>query len=244
MRFLIIATGYNCEQYVANCVKSVESQTYKEYEVIYVDDGSTDNTFEKIIESASDGNYVRVHENVGTIKAREKALEFYYEYLIDSKCDVIVWLDMDDQLMPHALETLAKVYEDENIWLTYGNYITDKGEQPFKNVEIPDHIHDANAYRQHPFMFMHLRSFKMDLYKKLNHADLYTDTGWAYQDANMLFSMMEMAGKEHIKAINDPLYIYTVTNPISVMNRFSHSERQKDYKKICSIKPKERIKSL
>lgn len=52
------------------------------------------------------------------------------------------------------------------------------------------------------------------------------------------------AGKEHMKAINEPLYVYTVSNPISVMNRFSHKQRQEEYRKICSIKPKERIKKL
>lgn len=157
---------------------------------------------------------------------------------------MIVWLDLDDRLLPNALEELAKVYQDEGIWLTYGNYITDKGEQPFKNVEIPDDIHEANAYRKYPFMFMHLRSYRKALYEKLTDQDKFGDFGWAYQDANMLFCMMEMAGKEHMKAINEPLYVYTVSNPISVMNRFSHKQRQEEYRKICSIKPKERIKKL
>lgn len=91
---------------------------------------------------------------------------------------------------------------------------------------------------------MHLRSYRKALYEKLKKEDKFGDFGWAYQDANMLFCMMEMAGKEHMKAINEPLYVYTVSNPISVMNRFSHKERQEEYKRICSIKPKERIKEL
>lgn len=239
VRFLIIATGYNCEKYVADCVKSVEAQTYKNFDVIYIDDASTDNTFRGLLGSVKMGYYSKTETNLGTVKCREIAIRDYkYDY------DVIVWLDLDDKLKPNALEVLATVYKDKDVWMTYGNYVTDKGEQPFKDVTIPDDIHNRNAYREYPFMFMHLRSYRKELYFNLTPLDLYPNTGWIYQDANLLFSMMEMSGKEHMKSINEPLYIYTVTNSLSLLNRYTSKERKEEYKKICSIKPRERLTEL
>lgn len=239
VRFLIIATGYNCEKYVGDCVKSVEAQTYDNFDVIYIDDASTDNTFRELLGSVKMGYYSKTETNLGTVKCREIAIRDYkYNY------DVIVWLDLDDKLKPNALEVLAKVYEDKEVWMTYGNYVTDKGEQPFKDVTIPDDIHNRNAYREYPFMFMHLRSYRKRLYLHLRNFDLYPNTGWIYQDANLLFSMMEMSGKEHMKPINEPLYVYTVTNSLSLLNRYTSKERKEEYKKICSIKPRERLTEL
>lgn len=48
IRFLVIATGYNCEKYAADCVKSVEAQTYKNWDAIFIDDCSTDKTYLKM----------------------------------------------------------------------------------------------------------------------------------------------------------------------------------------------------
>lgn len=235
--FLIVVSGYNCAKYVEGCLNSIKSQTYKNYRVVIIDDASTDETSNEIIKHGhKDWIYFQSHSNMGTIRARDQAIK-----MIGFGFDVIVWLDLDDQLMSHALETLANVYQDQNILMTYGNYVTDKGEQPFNDVSIPDEIHDSNSYRKHKFMFMHLRSFKRELYFALSDSDIYDANCPIYNDANMLFCMMEMSGKNRMIGINEPLYIYNVSNPISLMNKYPHIDRKKELEYLSNIKPKNRL---
>lgn len=236
-RFLIIATGFNCKQYIKLCFDSIVGQSYTNYDVIIVDDCSNDGTFDEIKKHAkSDWTIIRNKLNCGTILSRDKAIKQF-----NREFDVIVWLDLDDQLMSHSLQRLNEVYQDQNILMTYGNYVTDKGDQPFKSVAIPDEIHESNSYRKHKFMFMHLRSFKKSLYFKLSDSDIFDPNVKIYNDANMLFCLMEMSGQKRMVGIDEPLYIYNVSNPLSLMNTYHHNLRKAELEYLSNLKPKNRL---
>lgn len=241
MRFLVISTGKNCEDYAQRCIRSVIAQNVDLFHVV-VSDGSTDKTVD-VIKQFNSSDIQTASSEISMTNV------FWYEMTINTigeSFDVVVWLDLDDYLLPNALEKVAKVYEENpDVWMTYGNYITDNGEQPFNetNLEIPDKIHQANAYRKHPFMFMHLRTFRPQLFSHLTDSDIFTgDT--IYPDANMLYCLMEMSGKEHMKAITEPLYVYNKSNPINVERVYSQSQRHKELQTICNRKPKQRLSTL
>lgn len=229
IRFLIVTTGYNCESYVKPCFDSIKAQTYKNYAVAVLDDGSTDHTGRSIAKYMEDEwwNDWNIN-NQGTYYARHRAIEQSgFEH------DVIVLLDMDDQLLPHALETIAREYQaNPNLLMTYGSFRVLRG-QPFNlDLEYPDHIHESRDYRKDTFRCTHPRTFRKELYHAVPKWNLTQAEIQSYPDAHLLFSMMEMAGKDRIKLIKEPIYIYEQYNPIRTLDRFGKDTE--GYEEICN----------
>lgn len=100
----IVIPAYNVEDYVEECVNSILKQTYTEYEVIIIDDGSSDNTYKICKELASKNPkvYIYQQENQGVSSARNKGLEV-------AKGNFIVFVDADDIVSPYYVEVLVKL---------------------------------------------------------------------------------------------------------------------------------------
>ncbi len=105
--FAVIIPVYNGQEYIADCLNSLVSQSYKHWIAICVNDGSTDNT-EKIIEKYA-SNDPRINliskENGGVSSARNAALD----YLSNLKYDWISFLDADDMLGVDNLSNLKEI---------------------------------------------------------------------------------------------------------------------------------------
>lgn len=95
----VIIPVYNCEKYIEECVASVLAQTYKEAEILIVDDGSTDGTGAIIQDFQLKDSRIKVIrlENQGVSHARNIGL-------MNASGDYIVFLDADDYLDPFVLE--------------------------------------------------------------------------------------------------------------------------------------------
>ncbi len=93
----VILTAFNEERFIENAIESVLNQTLNDFEIIVVNDGSTDNTLD-IIENFDDSRLKLInHENMGPGASRNKALEKVVgEY--------VMYLDGDDWYHPQALE--------------------------------------------------------------------------------------------------------------------------------------------
>ncbi|MFA5038112.1 MAG: glycosyltransferase [Candidatus Omnitrophota bacterium] len=103
----VIIPTYNCEKFLPDALDSVLKQTFQDFEIIVVDDGSTDNT-RGLIKSYMDKhpgkiNYV-YQENMGLACARNTAIRH-------SKGEYIAILDADDMFMPNRLEEEIAVFE-------------------------------------------------------------------------------------------------------------------------------------
>ena len=99
----VIIPVYNTESYLAECLQSVISQTYRNLEVIIVDDGSTDGSLAICQQFAKLYHRLRVlkQDNRGAAQARLTAFN-------KSRGDYIVFLDSDDMLKPKAIELLME----------------------------------------------------------------------------------------------------------------------------------------
>ena len=100
----IITPVYNAEKYLRQTIESVQSQTYKNYEMILVDDKSTDNSLEIIKQYAKKNNkikYYALEQNSGTAVARNIALNM-------SKGRFIAYLAADDKWKKDKLEKQIK----------------------------------------------------------------------------------------------------------------------------------------
>lgn len=112
----IIVPAYNCEQTIIECVNSVKSQTYDRWELIIVNDGSTDSTAEKLNIFGSDSRIkVIASSNKGVSCARNIGIK-------NSTGDYIMFLDSDDCLTPNACLELVNNIGDSEI--SIGSYIT------------------------------------------------------------------------------------------------------------------------
>jgi teichuronic acid biosynthesis glycosyltransferase TuaG len=124
----VIIPVYNRPDIILDAVESVQNQTYKNWELIIVDDASTDTTWQVIQDLAKQDNRIRVfrHEknrscgagrNTGIVHAQGKYLAF---------------LDSDDAWLPEKLEKQVRVFEQESpaLGLVYTGVtiINDKGE--------------------------------------------------------------------------------------------------------------------
>ncbi|MCX7846273.1 MAG: glycosyltransferase family 2 protein [Dictyoglomaceae bacterium] len=110
----VIIPTYNCEKYIKNCIDSVLAQTYKNIEIIIIDDGSTDNT-EKIIENYFKRKVIYLkQENKGPSISRNRGIRF-------SKGDYITFIDADDYLLPEFIEIGIKEIQKYNnkTWLGF-----------------------------------------------------------------------------------------------------------------------------
>lgn len=115
----IIIPIYNTEKYIKQCLESCINQTYKDFEVIIVDDKSTDNTLSitKNILSSSGINYIIIEKNKrkGVSNSRNLGIK-------RSKGKYIYFLDSDDIIKKNAIEELVTLAEDNNYMVVYGRY--------------------------------------------------------------------------------------------------------------------------
>lgn len=106
----VIVPVYDAENYICRCIDSILNQTYKDYEIILVDDGSPDESGAICDEYASLHNNITVihhKENGGRSAARNTGLD-------NVKGQYITFLDSDDFFHPQALEILMNCLEEKN----------------------------------------------------------------------------------------------------------------------------------
>lgn len=112
----IIMPCYNSEKYIRNSIKSIQKQTYKKWELIIVDDYSSDNTVE-VIKSIKD-NRIRLFKNKtnkGAAISRNKALR-------EAKGRWIAFLDSDDMWASEKLEKQLSFMQNKGYAFTYTDY--------------------------------------------------------------------------------------------------------------------------
>lgn len=113
----VIIPVYNTESYVRVCLESLVEQTYTNFEVIMIDDGSTDNSGEicqEYTESDSRFHYYR-KENGGTSSARNLGIEY-------SRGDYLTFVDSDDWVEEDYLEVLYNAIIDESAAVSISTY--------------------------------------------------------------------------------------------------------------------------
>jgi len=116
----IITPTYNHENYILDCINSVKAQSFQDWEMIIVDDGSTDRTFELALKASESDERISVYTqaNVGIFRLAET----YNFALSIAKGEYIAVLEGDDVWLPDKLELQVNQFrENEHIVLSFGN---------------------------------------------------------------------------------------------------------------------------
>lgn len=153
----IIMPLYNNERFVVESLESVLAQTYQNWELIVVDDCSTDGSVEqvkKFCEKVS-SKKIKLYSldfNGGAAKARKAAISHV-------KGDYVAYLDSDDVWMPEKLERQLMFMQDQDVSMCFTGYKTITENGSFKNiVHVPDSLRYKDFLKQtitcsHTIMF-------------------------------------------------------------------------------------------
>ncbi len=102
----IVVTCYNYGKYVARCLASIQNQTFPDFEVIIVDDGSTDNSELQIRPFLQDKRFRFIKQkNGGQANAKNRGVK-------ESKAELIAFLDADDLWEEEKLEKQIKLFDN------------------------------------------------------------------------------------------------------------------------------------
>ena len=136
VKISIVVPVYNSEEYLDRCLHSVLDQDFSSYEVILVDDGSTDSS-SLICDrySSTDPRFITIHQaNKGVSAARNAGINM-------AQGEYVMFLDSDDVLLPYALDSMVESLSGEDLVVGgYGIYI---GGVPSREVRP----HESVSYK-------------------------------------------------------------------------------------------------
>ena len=227
-RFIIITPSYNNSEWVEYNLASILNQTYENWALVYVDDCSTDNTYEKVSEILKDNLKCTVIKNETNKGAAYNYIEYVKDFSPD-KNDIIVHLDGDDWLYDeNVLQKLNDFYNEKGCWMTYGDFICYDGTENVtksfpQGTPHPDFIHNHKLYRKDTWRASHLRTYRYFLWKSIEKEDLVSridgEYFWHATDLAWAYPCMEMCPKEKIGVVDFLTYVYNATPKNQVRTR-------------------------
>jgi len=249
-KFKIICPSYNNEKWVETHISSILGQTYDNWEVLYIDDNSSDNTWKVVNDLVGDNPKFTLIQN-----AENKGAAYNYnEYLdgIDDE-DILIHLDGDDWIAtPDVLEKLNNLYVEKDLWMSYGYYMTyrtheDIEYKPFpQNTEYPEFIHKHSKYRNDLWRASHMRTYKWFLYKNIDREDLKSNIDgkyfWHASDLAWAYPCLEMCPTEKIGVLDFPSYMLNRAEGQSI--RTEERESSDNVKYEVEIRNKKKYKQV
>lgn len=219
----IIVTVYNLEKYISDCLESIRKQTFTNFEVIIVNDGSTDNSEKKINKFISDDERFKLFntENKGVSEARNMALEL-------SSGEYIIFVDGDDMITEDCLSTcMSSIMDNDIIVFNYKKLDctgiarnTRYKASSLKNRSIETLCIEAIELEPNPWG----KFYKSSIFTNIKYPK-----GLLYEDYAILYQLFK--GRK-VNFIDDELYIYRLREG-SIMRSFDR-QRIDDKKTILN----------
>jgi len=211
----IIIPVYNTEKYISECVNSILSQTYKNFEIIIVDDGSTDNSLDIVKEYQQNYDNITVlHiENSGVSAARNIGIKH-------AKGEFLFFVDSDDTLYDYCLSTFVTEYTDKNIDLLIGG--ADITYYPFTNKQKFWAEKFSSNSREENFFYYAEGRMIVAPWNKLVKKDfiiqhnLFFEEGIIIEDALWTFKLLYHSKK--MKVFSTTTYLYKVRDKSIMSN--------------------------
>lgn len=206
----VIIPVYNVENYLRQCLDSILNQTYTDFEVICVNDGSTDNSLNILKEYAKKDSRIKVisQKNKGPSKARNVGLKH-------ANSEYICFIDSDDKIEPDFFEKLYAVRDMSDLITVKINYPeTDAYKTRWHSKFNPKK--ETGLYKLTPSLFTKITMAVWGkLFKKsiINKYKIKFLNGF-HEDSNFLYCYMSHL--QNIYFINEKLYTHILNNPNSL----------------------------
>lgn len=162
----ILMLGYQSVQFIKAAIDSIKVQTFTDWELIFVDDCSTDGTYELASKLAESDKRIKVFQNernIGVVKNRKKAYEL-------SSGDFICHVDNDDLLERWALEEVLREFlrRPEVMYIYTDLAQIDVG----GNIELYSKNHDFDSEKLYLFGWRHFAMYRRSV---MEHIEGYND---------------------------------------------------------------------
>ena len=192
----VIVPVYNAEKFLKETIESVLAQTYQDFELILVDDGSTDGSG-----SICDG-YARTDERIKVVHQANKGLSAARNAGLDiMNGDACFFLDSDDAALPNLLEKTViymKEYNADIVAFSYTNFMIPDDKELLKEKELKPSIPvcKEGLYTKQEAMDLQFREVlptvvTNKLYKRKVWENLRFCEGHIYEDTDIIFSVIE-----------------------------------------------------
>jgi len=207
----IILPAFNNEVYLVKAVESVLAQTYQDFEVIIIDDKSTDDTLACARNLAERDKRIRVianPENLGVVQSRNKGFSA-------ATGDLIAFLDSDDLWLPEKLEKQIDLMELKSLDLCYTAYsiIDADGKIHGKTYHVPETTSFKKMLKENV-----IGNSSVMLRKSLTD-NVKIREGYAHEDYVMWLELLRNGAKAG--GINEPLMLYRKTDKGRSFNKMS-----------------------
>lgn len=205
----IIIPIYNAEKYIEECINSVLNQTYKNWELILVNDGSTDQSYELCLKYAETNTQIIIiqQENKGANKAREEGWKL-------AKGEWITFVDADDSLPCDALEYLASAIDEKTDiilgWLNNFKFTSDR-------------ILSIEEYRSRNIRRggIHVGPVAHLYRKKIFSNETFDIPRNIIMGEDMLMNIrLSFNTENNVKIVNKVVYNYYIENPTNTTSSF------------------------
>ncbi len=199
--FSILVAHYNNFEYFRECYESLQQQTYKEFEIIVVDDGSSDESFKSLQQLVAGDERVKLFQN-----DENKGVGFTKKRCIELASGTFCgFVDPDDKLTAEAIEESVKAYEDTTV-ATYSQlYLCDENLYPEKIFPNTCKIKNSSQlFFNINFQVAHFLTFRKSSYLQTK------GIGAHYQVAEDQDLILKLYEQGDFKYIQMPLYYYRV----------------------------------
>lgn len=212
----VLIPAYNVERYLPKCLDSVLSQTFEDFEVILIDDGSTDGTGKLCDDYAAKDSRIKVYhqDNKGISATRELCLQY-------ASGEYIQFVDGDDWIEPNMLEELVKTANSTKSDIVTFDF-TAHYFRKTKIVSLP--CNEIESFRKNC-----ISSLWTVLWRNFIQRDLVKENAVHFPEGidggedYYVMSLLSLFAKG-IAYIPQPFYNYNVMNPTSTMSQASQKK--------------------
>lgn len=219
----VIIPVYNIEKYLSRCISSIVNQTYKNLEIILIDDGSTDKSLKicKDWEKKDDRIKVISQENRGVSSARNKGLSI-------AKGDYISFVDGDDEIVKDLYSSFISEY-NKNIDIIRFRYQTQHGKYKFNSKMSEEGIFfwkDRNEKYDIFFINHLLGSVCNTIFNRKTISNITFEEKYKYGE-DYLFYFQVLENCKSIYFSNKILYYYKVNGYSATRKKNKNQELKK-----------------
>jgi glycosyltransferase involved in cell wall biosynthesis len=205
-KIVTVSAFWNSGKYTKECVESLKKQKHTNFISYFIDDMSTDNSYEMVKNAIGDDDRFVLIKNTKKKYKTKNFIDVIRDNNLINNDDVIIELDGDDKLSDESvLEKINNVFTNDDIWLCGTRWKDRNG--VLGNYGKPN----PEKARSTVWNFSHMRSFRAFLFRQIKDEDLKMKGEYfkGSCDIGHAIPMLEMSGSEHFHYINEPLYIYT-----------------------------------
>lgn len=216
----VIVTTYNNEKYIKACLNSLLAQTFQDFEIVVIDDGSTDQT-SKILDQYLANSRLKIHHqpNTGVSAARNQGLKL-------SRGNFVCFVDSDDYVAKNYLEKLVTpLLQDSTIDITVCGYQEIYQDHQASYPLKPQLLTGFQATKN---LLLNQRDFDVLAWNKLYRKYLFTDydilypVGQIHEDNLTTYKLYSVA--KNVQYLEDILYFYQRKNS-RITKDFSSTEK-------------------